>query len=108
MTDPDNEDLKRMRQLYEEAWDSFTIAYVEHGPGFADDLGLAAQWQDLNRKVKKLKRAFWQGENGYLTREGEEQILRDLIGHALLAMDLLDRGFKGGTGADSSAAGRAR
>lgn len=77
--------------------DRFAEGYAEYGPGSADTLGLAGQWGDLHRKVMKLKRSLWNGEGDeYLTRETTEEILQDIIGHSLLALEMLSRGFEGG------------
>jgi hypothetical protein len=86
----------RFLALRDEAFARFAEGYAEYGDGAADEMGLAAQWLDLNRKVKKLKREMWNGEDGTLTRESTEEILQDIIGHALLALDMRQRGFKGG------------
>lgn len=74
----------------------FAEGYAEYGPGAADVLGLAGQWGDLHRKIMKLKRAMWSGEDGYLTREAEGDILRDIIGHSLLALEMYSRGLEPG------------
>jgi hypothetical protein len=74
----------------------FAEGYAEYGPGAADVLGLAGQWGDLHRKVMKLKRAMWSGEDGYLKREEEPEILRDIIGHCLLSLEMYQRGLEPG------------
>lgn len=74
----------------------FAEGYAEYGPGAADALGLAGQWGDLHRKVAKLKRSMWEGEPAHLTRESEADILNDIIGHCLLALDMLGREMEGG------------
>lgn len=75
------------------AYHRFQDAYIEYGPGAADDLGLAGQWGDLHRKVAKLKRAMWEGDPSYLTRESMPEILQDIIGHCLLALEMVERGL---------------
>lgn len=59
----------------------------------ADELGPRAQFVDINRKIKKLKRALWDGE----TLQGEQpiEILDDLIAHCLLAREMLSRQSEG-------------
>jgi len=54
----------------------------------ADVLGLAGQFGDIYRKIGPLKRAMWDKEE--LTREQPPEILRDLIGHCLLALQMYD------------------
>jgi hypothetical protein len=75
------------------AWEKFLEGYREYGEGAADELGLAGQWGDLYRKIKKLKRPLWEGDREALTRESPRQVLQDIIGHALLALDMLERGM---------------
>jgi hypothetical protein len=82
-------------QLIREALERFAEGYAEYGPGAADDEGLAGQWGDMKRKIMKLRAVFWTGQ-GLLTRETPEEVLQDIIGHALLALEMLDRGFEGG------------
>lgn len=96
----EDEDLPDLPAAYSEAalkaLEAFAEGYAEYGPGAADALGLAGQWGDLHRKVMKLKRPFWNGEVAALTRESSRDILRDIIGHCLLALVMLDEGFEGG------------
>lgn len=79
--------------ITDEALTRFSVGYHEYGPGAADDLGLAGQWGDLHRKVNKLRRALWEGDEGYLSREGVDDILYDILGHTLLALDMRRRGM---------------
>lgn len=86
----------RYLTLVQEWWQDFAEAYTEYGPGAADVTGLAGQWADLFRKVMKLKRAFWEGDASYLVREREAEILRDLISHAFMALEMVERRLPGG------------
>jgi hypothetical protein len=52
------------------------------------ELGVKAQFVDINRKVVKLRRSMWEGHE--LVGEQPREILMDLIGHCFLAIDLLD------------------
>lgn len=92
----EDETLTHIHVTLHEFWFQFLEAYAEYGSRAADELGLAGQWGDLHRKVKKLKAPLWQGDSTRLTRETPRQVLFDIIGHALLAIDMLDRGFEGG------------
>jgi hypothetical protein len=64
-------------------------------PGFpdgfenADVLGVKGQFAEIWRKIWKLKKGMWDGEQ--LVNEGVREILMDLIGHCFLAIDMLDR-----------------
>ena len=87
--------MDRFDDIMGEWHEKFMAAYKEYGPGAADVLGLAGEWAEMWRKVSKLKRPLWSGED-CLTRESEREVLMDLIGHAMLAIDMLDRGMTGG------------
>lgn len=52
-------------------------------------LGPKAQFVDIWRKVKKLKRGLWDGET--LVGEQPDEIIKDLIGHSLLALGDYER-----------------
>lgn len=78
------------------ALERFAEGYAEYGPGAADALGIAGQWGDLHRKVMKLKPSLWSGGTSRLTRESETDILNDIIGHSLLALEMIERGMDGG------------
>jgi hypothetical protein len=70
--------------------------FVEKNSGYGEghrDLGIKAQYVDIHRKVSKLRRAFWDGEE--LTGEQPREVLLDLIGHCFLAISLLDEDGKG-------------
>lgn len=53
----------------------------------ADHLGAAGQYAEIWRKIPKLKRAMWDGDP--LAGETVQEVLMDLIGHCLLALDYL-------------------
>jgi hypothetical protein len=55
----------------------------------ADVLGERGQYAELWRKMAKLKKALWYGEE--LVGEQPREILLDFIGHCFLAIDMLDR-----------------
>lgn len=85
--------------ILQDAWARFAEANAEYGDSSKSETGLAGQWADLYRKVMKLKATFWAGEKGRLTRENEKDVLCDLIGHALLALKMVEDGETGGTSA---------
>lgn len=95
--------LQHFSTIVEAWWNQFQVAFIEYGPGAADETGLAGQWGDLHRKVKKLKRFMWEGESDdYLTRETPSEILRDLIGHCFLALEMMSREMPSGRSSASS------
>lgn len=69
--------------------DRFIAASVHYGDTNADVLGPAGQFADIWRKIGPLKRALWEGQT--LTREGVDEILRDLIGHSFLTLEMMSR-----------------
>lgn len=77
--------------LVQEWATQFAESNVHYGDDAHGDLGPAAQFVDINRKVRVLRRAFWEGKP--TTRESPRQVLLDLIGHCFLAVELLDRGM---------------
>ena len=64
---------------------------AESGMDFepAEVLGVKGQFAEVWRKIWKLKKAMWDGEE--LLQEQPREILLDLIGHCFLAIDMLDR-----------------
>jgi hypothetical protein len=84
------------KEILAEAERRFAEAYAEYGDSSKDTTGLAGQWADLYRKIMKLKAPLWAGEEGRLTRESESTVLFDLIGHALLALKMIQDGDRGG------------
>lgn len=82
-------DLKQIIGDHLLTW-SDLFAFKNAGYGdMADDLGSRAQFVDINRKVKKLRRALWLQQP--LTGETEEEIVQDLIGHCFLMLVQLRR-----------------
>lgn len=53
----------------------------------AQELGLRGQFADIWRKIAKLKKSMWDGEE--LIFEGTEEVLMDLIGHLFLSLNML-------------------
>jgi hypothetical protein len=51
----------------------------------ADLLGARGQFAEIWRKIPKLKKGMWDGE--VLENESVREILQDIIGHCLLALD---------------------
>jgi hypothetical protein len=88
--------LQQLSMIVREWWKQFLVAYTEYGPGAADETGLAGQWGDLHRKVKKLKPFMWEGDETRLKRENPREVLMDLIGHCFLAIEMLDREMPSG------------
>jgi hypothetical protein len=57
-------------------------------------LGLKGEFANINRKTGKLYQGIWQGDPAAFESESCEEVLMDMIGHCLLALDYLDRGEK--------------
>lgn len=58
----------------------------DYGSGSAFELGERGQYSDIHRKMIKLKRAMWDGEE--LDFEGVDEIIHDLIGHLFLTLHM--------------------
>jgi len=54
-----------------------------------EDLGLAGQYSDMHRKMRKLRKAMWHEE--ILADEQPEEILEDLLGNILISLFLYER-----------------
>lgn len=74
-------------ELLEEVVRDFLVAAEDYGEAFRE-LGPRGQYSDMHRKMAKLKRAVWDGEE--LQREQPREIAADLIAHCLILMFLLD------------------
>lgn len=75
-------------QLLPEIANRLITSSEQYGPRNHRALGPAGQFGDIWRKIAPLKRALWDGID--LPREGAREILCDLIGHALLTVEMLD------------------
>jgi hypothetical protein len=76
----------------------FAKKNAEYGEN-AFELGVRGQFSDIWRKIGKLRTALWDQDYSKLTSESVEEVIRDLIGHLLLTLDLLNgpiqRGYSG-------------
>lgn len=80
-------------------------SYQLSSENLAEMLGAKGQWGDLFRKIMVTKSALWDGKGGYLLtadkliddayEESVEERLEDIVGHALLAIDMLRQGNRG-------------
>ncbi len=81
---------KIAERIFREHFPDWARLFVEknaHYGELSNDLGVKAQFVDIYRKVGPLKRILWDGEK--LPGEGAEEMLKDLIGHCFLTLDLL-------------------
>lgn len=65
----------------------FAQKNAEYGEN-AQVLGDKGQFADMWRKMGKLKTALWDGHEDRLVSEGVDEILRDLIGHCFLTLQM--------------------
>lgn len=71
--------------------DLFIKKNAEYGSGEQSSgtyLGARGQFADIWRKIGKLKIGLWDGNEAQLTTESVDEILRDMIGHCFLALQL--------------------
>jgi len=64
--------------------------FLQKNAGYGEmhrDLGEAAQYVDIHRKVMKLRRALWEGKD--IGPESTEEVIKDLIGHLFLTLELI-------------------
>jgi len=54
------------------------------------ELGVRAQYVDMHRKMGKLRKALWDGEDTSAWRENPREIVMDLIGHCFLMVERMD------------------
>lgn len=83
-----------VNRIFPEAIEAFVEAAAHYGDRNGASLGLRGQWSDIWRKIGPLRRYMWRGEP--LTRESARTILLDLIGHAVLTVEMLDRADREG------------
>lgn len=67
--------------------DLFVAKNKEYGDN-AETLGPRGQYADIHRKIAKLKTALWDDNEASLQFEGTDEILRDLIGHCFLTLQM--------------------
>jgi hypothetical protein len=77
-----------LNKILPQAVQRFRSKSVDYGDAF-EDLGLAGQYSDMHRKMRKLRKAMWHEEN--LIGEQPEEILEDLLGNILISLYLYDR-----------------
>lgn len=80
------------RRIMEELvpdWRELFLAKNRHYGETADYLGIKGQFADINRKFWPLKRALWDDVDSFGVGEPVEEIIKDLIGHLFLALDML-------------------
>jgi len=82
--------MDRFDNILGEWHELFMKKHKGYGPSAADELGLAGQWADLSRKIRHLGAWAWDGGPPPAV-ESPREILMDLIGHAFLAIDMIDR-----------------
>lgn len=83
--------VARITRVFPSALRHHAEAATHYGDGNADVLGIRGQFADIWRKIWPLKRAMWDGEK--LTREQPPEILKDLVGHCLLALQMYEDGL---------------
>ena len=86
MEDGDSQELRNIAtQLMPEFLHLFAQKNKDYGNN-AGELGLRGQFADIWRKIAKLKKSMWDGEE--LLFEGTDEIILDLIGHLFLSLNM--------------------
>lgn len=87
MEDGDSQELRNIAtQLMPEFLHLFAQKNKDYGNN-AQELGLRGQFADIWRKIAKLKKSMWDGEE--LLFEGTDEVIMDLIGHLFLSLNML-------------------
>jgi hypothetical protein len=74
------------------ALEHFLQRNAEYGDDAEFELGIKGQYPDISRKVKKLKRRWWEDEEPKAGEESDETIVMELIGHLLMSLDYMAGG----------------
>lgn len=77
------------------ALEHFLQRNAEYGDDDDFNLGTKGQYVDISRKVQKLKRRWWEDEEYGAGEESDEVIVMELIGHLLMALDMMAGGENG-------------
>lgn len=84
----DSKELQAIATELMPAWlELFAKKNADYGAGSSFELGVKGQYSDIHRKMIKLKRALWHGEE--LAFEGVEEVIQDLISHLFLTQYML-------------------
>jgi len=67
--------------------ENFLMKSGDYGEDGFQELGARGQYSEIHRKVKKIKRVLWDGEE--LKHESVEEVVADLFGHILILTYLL-------------------
>ncbi|QNO12870.1 hypothetical protein SEA_SHAKENBAKE_53 [Streptomyces phage ShakeNBake] len=83
----DSQELVVIAQRIMPEWlELFARKNRDYGSGSAYELGVRGQYSDIHRKMIKLKRAMWDGEQ--LDFEDTDEIIKDLISHLFLTLHM--------------------
>lgn len=86
--DGDSTELLAIAQKHMPDWLAlFAKKNADYGGGSAFELGERGQYSDIHRKMIKLKRSMWDGEE--LGFEGQAEVISDLIGHLFLTLHMM-------------------
>ena len=75
-----------MEDILPKAMNKFWEKSRDYGDVFKE-LGIAGQYSDMHRKMFKLRKAMWHGEQ--LKGEQPDEILEDLLGNILISIYLV-------------------
>lgn len=77
-----------VEQIVPEVLEHFLSKNADYGDQHRFGLGPRAEYVGMHRKMYKLKKALWEGQE--MNHEGVREMVKDLIGSGLLILDLLD------------------
>lgn len=80
------------RYIFEDLMPRWQKKFLEKNAGYGEydgELGDKAEFVEINRKTKKLKRGVWDGLD--IGPEPVEEVMMDMIGHLFLALAVRER-----------------
>lgn len=90
MSAPHTEQGERIASdLMPQWWEHFNAKNKDYGDA-PHELGAKGEYAELYKKMRKLKRGLWDGEE--LAGEQVDEVLLDMIAHCFLALDMLSEG----------------
>lgn len=89
----ESSDSPELREIVSSILPEWTLLFASKNSDYgsygdsAGVLGIRGQYADIWRKMSKLKRSLWDGEE--LKFEGADEVIRDLIGHLFLTLYMM-------------------
>lgn len=92
MTDDYPTEMARL--IFEDLLPRWKKQFLAKNAGYGEydiELGDRAEFVEISRKTKKLKRGIWEGQD--IGSETPDEVLMDMIGHCFLALGVRQKTF---------------